>query len=1511
MNIFSPRRSAAGRRGYAGAAWRPGRRLLAAALLAGTALSAAGPAYAADDQWTGITSKDWHTGSNWSLGVEPVSTDVATIDTMIPNPTELSSGTATVAGLDVGATAMGSLTVSNGATLNATGLTNLGRDNGSNGTLVVTGPGSAFSGTTTVIGVNGVGALTLAGGASVALNSLELGSNSTAVGFATISGTGTTLSVANDLVMGTSGAGYFNLSGGAQVTSGGGILGAGSGGNGAVAVSGTGTLWTNTNLLFVGAIGNGLLSVSNGGHVTVGPGGLGVGLSGAGEIIVSDAGSRIDATDVLIGFLGTGFVQLSYGGVLSVNGSGPAGSGILSIAFDPGSTGELNIGGTIGLAALPAGQLDATGISFGAGAGTLSFNIAGNTPYNLTQVLNGAGTIQLESGTVVVSGNAGAFIGVTNVAGAANNAVLIVSGVLGGDVNVATAPGGVGISSLQGAGSIGGNVTMGANSALIGLPGTTLNIGGSLAMSSATSLNVLLDAPGNGTAYFNVQGDLTLDGSLYATGTGNFGPGVYRLFDYGGTLTDNGLIVAGVPAGSTSDYTVQTSVANQVNLVYQMPGAGPNMFWDGGAPGNPANGQVDGGDGTWSATSPTFTNASGTANGPFSQPGFAVFQATPGTVTVDNSAGAIAISGIQFATSNYTLTGGQLTLADPATEFRLGDGSTNTYFAIVDTALVGSGGLNKTEIGRLILTGANTYTGGTTISAGILQIGNGGTTGSIVGDVVDNGVLVFNRSDAVTFAGTISGAGAVTNAGAGTLSFTGAQTYTGPTTISGGTLALVGAGALSASTRLTDNGTFDISAASGGRSVAGLSGNGTVTLGANTLTLANPQGEVFAGVIQGAGGLTLAPGTGTTAILTGANTYTGPTTVGSGSGLFLGNGGTSGSIASNVVLQDGSSELLFNRTDPVTFGQVISGAGRVTKLGPNDLTLTAANTYSGGTVVLEGRLIGNTTSLQGNIVDNATVIFNQTADGTYAGSLSGTGQFTKQGAARLNLTGDSSSYTGTTLVSAGLLSVNGSLAKSAVTVASGGTVGGTGTVGNLVIQSGATVSPGNSIGTLNVAGNVTFQNGATYAVEVDGVTHTADRIAATGTAALAGTVNVTTTGPFTLGDSYTILSAGGGISGTFSALTGTGQNNPFLTQSLSYSANAVSLVVGLNGSAFVGAATTPNQQAVAGALVTLPVTNPILVALAGGTAAQAAAGFDSLSGEIHAAVPARLFDDVRLVRDATQQRLRGEAGGVWGQGLGDWGRNEGNGNFASARHDTKGFIAGVDRATEAGAAVGAAFGYLDSDTRIAARASRASRSSYHLMVYGRAQLGPVTVRAGAGYGWGDLSTNRTITAASFAGTAHAGYRGTTMQGWIEAGHRVDAGAVALEPMAGLATVRLHRGGFVETGGAAALTGASATDTVNLATVGLRAETKGAGRVRADGMIGWRHAFGDTAGMANLALAGSAFQVAGIAIVDDAAVVQGRLSFAATPRLRIDASYSGMIGQHATHHALAGTLAWSF
>ena len=105
-----------------------------------------------------------------------------------------------------------------------------------------------------------------------------------------------------------------------------------------------------------------------------------------------------------------------------------------------------------------------------------------------------------------------------------------------------------------------------------------------------------------------------------------------------------------------------------------------------------------------------------------------------------------------------------------------GDG-TNTVFSGTLTDGSSSLGFIKTGSGMMILSGNNTYSGGTKIIAGTLQLGNGGTTGSIVGNVIDNAILIFDRSDVVPFTGVIGGTGSVQQNGAGTTILSGLNTY--------------------------------------------------------------------------------------------------------------------------------------------------------------------------------------------------------------------------------------------------------------------------------------------------------------------------------------------------------------------------------------------------------------------------------------------------------------------------------------------------------------------------------------------------------------------------------------------------------------------------------------------------------------------------------------------------------------------------------------------------------------
>ncbi len=281
--------------------------------------------------------------------------------------------------------------------------------------------------------------------------------------------------------------------------------------------------------------------------------------------------------------------------------------------------------------------------------------------------------------------------------------------------------------SLGGIGTFGGNVSISDGVLAPGNSAGTLTINGNLSLAPASVLNYEFGQAGVVGGPLNdltvVGGNLTLDGTLNvsASAGGTFGPGLYRLISYGGTLTDNGLDLGTQPAGSVN--SVQTAVAGQVNLINT---AGLAMdFWDGGvAPRN--NGRIDGGHGVWqaSAGNDNWADSTGAVNGTYASGTFAVFAGTPGTVTVDNSLGAVVSGGMQFATSGYVLQGQPITLATGSNVLRVGDGTAPGagYVATIAAELAGSGGIDKTDLGTLVLAGTNSYTGGTTISGGTLEI---------------------------------------------------------------------------------------------------------------------------------------------------------------------------------------------------------------------------------------------------------------------------------------------------------------------------------------------------------------------------------------------------------------------------------------------------------------------------------------------------------------------------------------------------------------------------------------------------------------------------------------------------------------------------------------------------------------------------------------------------------------------------------------------------------------------
>ncbi|TWS93195.1 autotransporter-associated beta strand repeat-containing protein, partial [Reyranella sp. CPCC 100927] len=675
------------------------------------------------------------------------------------------------------------------------------------------------------------------------------------------------------------------------------------------------------------------LSVSAGGRV-ISNGAVTLGFNGSGTITVTGAGSvwdHVSATGMIIGDAGSGTLTVADGGLVSVAN----GTGTLTVASRLSGSGALNIGAAAGTTPVAPGTIQAATVQFGAvpignGTGAITFNHTG-TDYTFAPAISGKGAINVLAGVTILTPDSSAFTGTTTVSGG----TLRVDGKLGGTVNVTTN------GTLGGIGTLTGPVAIGAGGTLsAGASPGTLTVG-TLTLSPGSTSRFELNSPGVVGGATNdlvvVTGNLTLGGALDAQVAAG---GYYRLFNYGGTLAGafDTTTVTGTGGFTPARQQVETAIPNQVNLA--VVGAGQTLqFWDGAD--STGNGSVDGGTGTWTNTGTNWTGQPGQAgiNGTWGG-SVGVFAGTAGAVAVS---GTQAFDTLQFSTTGYTLTGGTLTLA-PATGTT---GTINVEANVVATigSVIADGtgtNLNKIGAGTLILNGVNTYSGGTTIAAGTLQIGDGVTPGSIIGNIVNDGVLAFTNNANDTFAGVISGGGSVQVNG-DLVILAGANTYTGGTTINGGTLSIA-----------ADNNLGSVS--------------GALTIGVGTLLITAPfttaravamaggtiQSDAdltLTGTISGTGGVTKT-GAGTLTV-TGTNSYSGTTQIAAGT-MAVANGGSlasgsvvvSGATGSNATLRvDGPNSTW--QAPEITVGR--SGTGTVTVTNGGRVVTTILGAGDSGT----------------------------------------------------------------------------------------------------------------------------------------------------------------------------------------------------------------------------------------------------------------------------------------------------------------------------------------------------------------------------------------------------------------------------------------------------------------------------------------------------------------------------------------------------------------------------------
>ena len=727
--------------------------------------------------------------------------------------------------------------------------------------------------------------------------------------------------------------------------------------------------------------------------------------------------------------------------------------------------------------------------------------------------------------------------------------------------------------------------------------------------------------------------------------------------------------------------------------------------------------------------------------------------------------------------------------------------------------------LSNPSLNYTIVTGGST-TRGFNIEGGIVQFGDGTTDKIFLPgneytsyiNLHNGGILAFDYDGTVTLDTPIGGGqyhDSTSTPGIGSVVITGNASnanhviftqpgdYNGLTQIDAGTILQLGDGTAGNSTGTPGQVGYFSSSRGDSSLLTAESSDGLSTdrvLDNGTLIVDNVVGaqdgitSVSLSNISGSGGLTQIGALPLT--LFENTTYTGVTTIGAGSTLYLGtnSSGVAGSIASSSsvnltgagatldisqataeTLQDlngaagsivalGSHALTVGTADSTVFAGAITDGGiaggtggSLIKVGSGTLALTGTNTYTGGTTITAGVLqlgMSSTSgSVVGNILDNATLAFDHSDTFTYDGVISGSGAVVQAGSGTTVLS-NNSSYTGTTTISAGALQLDGDI-DSDVIVGTAGQLTGTGQAGSLTVD--GTLRPGDTAGveaTFKVSHSVTFAAGSIFAVNVDaGGGHSL--LQTTGaTTLLGGNVSVTVAnGTYQAKQEYLILSAAGGVSGTFSSVLVNGLN---LDPTLRYTADDVYLdllnpaTTSTSGGTNPGGGTvslasglmplfsctqlTANQCSVEHALQSASSQSstslqPVLEALTEQPLASGRTALTSLDGEIYADADLLAAHQIADLRTLLGTHSLEDGHGAWVDYVDGDTNFSGNGNVTDLSSHNDDVYAGLEGALGDQLQLGLFAGTARSNATLASGGDYATLSGPQAGIYAKAVFG--------------------------------------------------------------------------------------------------------------------------------------------------------------------------------------------
>ncbi|EYI41514.1 AIDA autotransporter-like protein ShdA, partial [Salmonella enterica subsp. enterica serovar Heidelberg str. 41584] len=700
-----------------------------------------------------------------------------------------------------------------------------------------------------------------------------------------------------------------------------------------------------------------------------------------------------------------------------------------------------------------------------------------------------------------------------------------------------------------------GDITLGNAS---GSTGTLLTVDNTLTLQDNSQINATLDTANS--APIIKAANVTLDGTLNLSSTATFvAPetdehfGSITLIDSQSAITtDFDSVTLDADTSAMPDYlTINAGVDANDNTNYELS---TGLSWYAGAnSARAAHGTftVDAGS-TFTVTS-ELDETTATSN----WNGSKLTKQGDGTLILSNTGndyGDTEIDGgILAAKDAASLGTGDVTIAESAT-LALSQGT-------LDNNVTGEGQIVKSGSDELIVTGDNTYSGGTTISGGTLTADHADSLGT--GAVANSGVLQVGEGE---LENTLSGSGSLVKTGTGELTLSGDNTYSGGTTITGGTLRAdhadsLGTGAIANSGVLkVGEGELENTLSGAGSLVK--TGTGELTLsGDNTYSggttisdgtlIADHADSLGTGAIANSGVLKVGEGelentlsgtgslvkTGTGELtLSGDNTYSGGTTI-SGGTLTADHADSlgSGDIDNSGVLKVGEGEL----------ENTLSGSGSLVKTGTGELTLSGDNSYSGGTTIIGGTLTADhADSLGTGAVANSGVL--QVGEGELENTLSGSGSLVKTGTGELTLGGDNS-YSGDTTIADGTLIAANVNALGSGNIDNSGTLmldaNGAFELANITTHTGATTAL--AAGSTLDAGQLTQEDGSTLSIDLGAATD--DAVITADSVTLGGTLNVTGIGSVT--DSwtpeaytYTLIDSDSAITSDFDDLTIAGMN---------------------------------------------------------------------------------------------------------------------------------------------------------------------------------------------------------------------------------------------------------------------------------------------------------------------------------------------------------------------------------